>query len=237
MGDFISSLLKVIFPARCLFCKSFGSYFCSKCQSLLTIEKPLICPVCKKNAFDGLTHFSCRKRLTLDGFYFFADYKNTLPQIIRRLKYQPFLSAAIKEIVEKLYLFSSFKETNHSLAFEKFISLNPVVIPVPLSSARFKWRGYNHAGEIGKYLANLWQVSFLQNILFRIKNTKPQAKLNFKEREENIKSAFAVDKKASIPEKIVLIDDVWTTGATLTECGKTLKQNGVKEVWAVTLTR
>jgi len=83
-----------------------------------------------------------------------------------------------------------------------------------------------------------WQVR--TDILLRHKHTKPQTDLKGKERKVNIRGAFKINsncKLSILNSKLILFDDVWTTGSTLRECGKVLKRIGVKEAWGLTLTR
>ncbi len=102
------------------------------------------------------------------------------------------------------------------------------VIPIPLSTGRCKERGYNQSfliayGLLGKKPKN--------NILERIKETKPQTELSYQERIENVKNSFKALKEKVEGKKILLVDDVMTTGATLKEASKALKEAGAKEVW------
>jgi ComF family protein len=101
-----------------------------------------------------------------------------------------------------------------------------------------KRRGFNQAEEIGKIISEKIYIPLKVDNLIRIKNTDSQTKLNKKQRIENIKNAFIIKDKDTIKGKIIfLIDDVYTTGATMEECAKVLKKAGAREVWGLVAAR
>ena len=111
---------------------------------------------------------------------------------------------------------------------------NFLIIPVPMHKKRFKQRKYNHMDLVADELSKLtgWKVN--TKLIQRIKETKPQYKLNTKEREENLKNAFKVTKENYNGEKLLLIDDILTTGSTLTEIIKTLNKEGITNIVGLT---
>ena len=113
------------------------------------------------------------------------------------------------------------------------------LIPVPLHKVRKRERRFNQSEILGEALAQKLTLRLPQNILIRIKNTKDQTKLSIEERKENVAGAFQVQDKQKIlhGKKIILVDDVITTGATLNECARVLKQAGAKEILAVTIAK
>jgi ComF family protein len=95
----------------------------------------------------------------------------------------------------------------------------------------------NHSEEIAKILAKLTpKDKEVVSTLTKQKKTKKQSQLTKEERLENVKGAFK-NKSKEIPENLILVDDIFTTGATMRECAKTLKKEGVKKVWGFTLAR
>ena len=112
------------------------------------------------------------------------------------------------------------------------------LVPIPLSRKKLKERGFNQAQEIAKELSLSLKIPLLSDVLLKIKETSAQVELQGKDRQENIKGVFVCQKPDLIKsKKIILIDDVFTTGATMEECARVLKTAGAKEVWGVTVAR
>ena len=121
----------------------------------------------------------------------------------------------------------------------RFIKSYDIIIPVSISKQRFKERGYNQTLLIAKELAsNIEKLELKNDVLFKIKNTAPQSTLNKAERKSNLKGAYAVKNETVIKNKKVLIlDDVYTTGSTAKECSKLLKSAGVKHIGVITIAK
>jgi ComF family protein len=116
-------------------------------------------------------------------------------------------------------------------------SVPDAIIPVPLHRKRLLSRGYNQSTELCRSLARRLERPVISDGLNRIKNTVPQTKLGTVERQENIKAAFDASSIRVKGKSILLVDDVYTTGATLRECTRTLKRAGTKEVNVLVLAR
>lgn len=110
------------------------------------------------------------------------------------------------------------------------------VVPVPLHPKRKKHRGFNQSFILAKIIAREKDRVLITNCLVKTENRLPQTIVEAHERGKNIKGAFAVKKAENIKDKVILlVDDVYTTGATITECCETLLQAGAKEVRIITL--
>ncbi len=113
-----------------------------------------------------------------------------------------------------------------------------LVLPVPLHVRRLQQRGFNQAGLLAGTLGRLIHRPVCYDILVRQCWTEPQTRLNREERLQNVKNAFLVPDSTRVKDRCVLIiDDVFTTGTTLSECAKTLKEAGASEVHAITVCR
>ncbi len=116
-----------------------------------------------------------------------------------------------------------------------------LIIAAPLHLKRLKKRKFNQAGLLAKEISKFSKQSkFIPDFLIRVKNTRPQIELRKKQREKNLKRAFLVNKKYRElvkGKKILLIDDVMTTGATVENCAKELKRRGAKEVLVLTIAK
>jgi ComF family protein len=152
-------------------------------------------------------------------------YQGVLAEAIQRFKYQGDINLAgpLSWFWNKINL--------EDLSFE-------AIIPVPLHPARLRKRGFNQALLLGKTLGKIHNKRILTGALRRIRNTIPQVQLDHSERVKNVRGAFAVRKQEEIMDKrLLLVDDVFTTGATVNECARVLKKSGAKEIIVLTLAR
>lgn len=232
-------LLDLFFPKFCLGCKKEGSYLCDDCRTLLDIaefdyclcsSKPQRLPSDQKS---GKCNRCQDKRLS--GLYFALPYKEKAltRKIIYQFKYRPYLKDLAKTLAGILveHLVISGKNTNE-------IWQNSVLIPVPLDKKKLKSRGYNQSEELAKELSEVLQIPMISDNLIKIKNTKPQMELKKEEREKNLGKAFKIkNSQTLLGKKIFLVDDVYTTGSTMDECAKTLKEAGAKQVWGIAIAR
>lgn len=111
------------------------------------------------------------------------------------------------------------------------------IAPVPLNPARHRFRGYNQSALIAKPISQSFSKSYIPDSLKRIKNTRSQVGLNADQRKKNMVGAFLADTAKCKGNSILLIDDIATTGTTLNECAKSLKQAGAVKVYCLTLAR
>jgi competence protein ComFC len=233
-------LLDLLFPKFCLGCKKEGIYLCDDCRALLDIAEYNYC-LCDKNPSrlspeqkSGKCN-RCQVK-SLSGLYFALPYKEkTLTKtLVHQFKYEPYLKDLSKTLASILieHFILSDKNTNE-------IWENSVLIPVPLDEKKLKARGYNQSEELANELAKILKVTVLLDVLIKIKPTKPQMELSKEERETNLRDAFMVKNPSAIAQgkKIFLVDDVYTTGSTMNECTKVLRQAGAKQVWGIALTR
>jgi ComF family protein len=113
-----------------------------------------------------------------------------------------------------------------------------LILPVPLHVRRLKQRGFNQAGLLAGTLGRLIHLPVRYDILVRRCWTEPQTRLNREERLQNVKNAFLVPDSSRVKDRrVLIIDDVYTTGTTLSECAKTLKDAGASKVHAITVCR
>ena len=144
-----------------------------------------------------------------------------------------------------LYKYRQFKVLGKGLADfisrslgrdESLFSGVDFLVPVPLHPKKKRKRGFNQAKEIALWLSKKYTIPCLDMVLIKKKNTPPQTMCESNERLQNAKDAYAVKNPAVVTGKILLlIDDVFTTGATINECSRVLRKAGAKEVRALTL--
>lgn len=225
-------VLDTLFPKFCLNCGREGSFLCQDCFSLLEVLDRQYCPFCTTVVSDRKTCSKCKRSKYLEGLYCAGSYDNfILKKLINQFKYEPYIKE-ISEILSSLII-AHFINSNNQNNFSNFI-----LIPVPLYIKKLKQRGFNQAEEIAKKLSETLKIPLVSNCLSKKQETSPQVNLKGKEREENIKGVFFCQKSEAVKgRKILLVDDVLTTGSTMEECALTLKKAGAKEVWGVAVAR
>ena len=229
-------LLNFLFPPRCLICQTKGGYFCPGCQGKLVFLSCQVCPVCGQATLDGRVHEYCQTKYSLNGLSNIFSYSSPLREAIKRVKYKPYLFDAISELAR--LAIPHFEKDDDFILLREFLAKKPIIVPIPLFSRRYRERGYNHARIIAQSLAQEWHLRLEDDLLVRVKNTRPQSFLKAEERAKNIKSAFAVNRRRREKSPpILLVDDIWTTGATMRTAGNVLKRAGFPEAWGLTLCR
>lgn len=121
--------------------------------------------------------------------------------------------------------------------FQRFNLSADVIVPVPLHPARLRNRGYNQSELLARELGHLLDIPVNSSTLKRIRNTKSQMELGADERHRNVMNAFVCRDEKLSGQKVLLIDDVCTTGSTLDACADALKHGGVASVWGLTLAK
>ena len=232
------SFLDLLFPKRCVSCGKFGSYICKSCFAKIEfIQKP-VCPVCQRQAVGGKTHPGCAGRFRLDGLVVACRYSGPVKLAIAKVKYR--WVADIGQILVDLLASNIWKFDLPSEA---------VLVPIPLHGKRKNWRGFNQAELLANLLSKSFGVS-ITDAMIRIRQTKSQVGLKRDDRRENVRGAFALRPSGQKKRKpfdsaqgkiisevkgknIIWVDDVYTSGATMTECCKVLKKEGAGEVWGM----
>lgn len=237
------NLLDLLFPKRCVGCGRWGGCLCQSCLKEIQPLNFYLCPICERPSMGGTTHVNCQTKYNLNGLVSCFCYKPPLKNLIFKLKYR-FLFSLAEELDSLMIknLKSKFKKGGGAV-LRSFLKKKPVVIPVPLHAWRFNWRGFNQASFLAKAVAQEFGLRFCEDLLLRTRFTSPQTFLKRQERKSNVKGVFEVNSKYSLNilisqyPNILLVDDVWTTGATIKTCANLLKRKGAKEVWALTLVR
>jgi len=219
--------LDLLFPRRCLVCGSFGDWFCLVCQRTVKLNQSQSCAVCGQNAPNGMTHPSCAGELSLNGLMRAAHFQQ-LQQLIHAFKYQGIteLSAPLAEIYMRFI---------ESFGYKNFVS-NFQILPVPLHPKKRLMRGYNQSELLAQALVQKLGAPCDTAVLMRTKDSPSQTTLDKRHRANNVRGCFAcADSNRARGKNFLLLDDIATTGATLSECAKTLKRAGAREVWGLVL--
>jgi competence protein ComFC len=210
----------LLWPVECVSCHVEGEWLCTDCQNNLELSRTDLCSFCGKAGQNGICD-SCQKSLKLDGVVSLFPYNQlAIQEIIRQAKYRGHTDALY-------YLTSQFLEDID----DRLPSGGWKLVPIPLAKERMRERGFNQSLVLAKIISSRQLPIWLG--LKRHIDTPAQAKLDKKDRRLNIKDCFSLIAPA--PEKVILVDDVTTTGSTLAEAAKLLRHHGTKEVWAITL--
>jgi len=230
----IKLIKDILFPIFCADCGKEGEWWCSPCRRKYKTTLITKCPVCHRPSEFGAVCVVCRPISSLDGLAAYLHYFEKQPAavLIQKFKYQ-----YAKDIIEV------WKKIVSPIRFFWLENIKLVAImPVPLHPRRERERGFNQADLIAgifkeKMSAEFPAIDFqINRDLIRQRFTQQQAKLTKEERLKNIEGAFSWSGK-ECPKTVILIDDVFTSGATMQECAKVLKSAGAEIVWGVTLAR
>ena len=224
-------LQDLIFPKVCLGCRREGQWLCPVCLEKISLTTVDVCPICKQPSENGLVCRQCRGQSFLDGLWVVADYDDWLVQdLIKALKYDYVAELAVElgRLVQKYFARAAPEREGTFL------------LPVPLHRRRLLERGFNQSELIAKSAGKFLQLPLAEPLLRRKKYLPAQAKLPRPARIVNIKSAFAYNEKFSQADRgmnLILVDDVYTTGATMQECASVLKKSGFDKVWGLVIAR
>jgi ComF family protein len=231
--------LDYFFPASCSYCSnpvadSGIPRFCGQCWSELAPVPGPVCPSCGRpfGSPESLTHspghecLACRTTPPhFDQALAAGLFEGPLREAIHVYKYRP-----VKSLGKPLaaWMAEQVRMTAHL----------DLAVPVPLHRKRLRHRGFNQALILAHGISQRFSVPLLFDNLMRLRSTRPQVELSSHERMENVKGAFGLVRPSEVREKrVLLIDDVFTTGATMNECARVLKEAGAASVTVQTLAR
>lgn len=211
------NILNLIYPPKCGICGKLNETFlCDKCYKILENDAKFSIEKFEKleNEFD-------------EHIYMFK-YEGVIRRIILQYKFQ-----------EKSYIYKTI--VNFLLKNKKMfeiIKTYDTIVPVPISRKRKKTRGYNQSYLIAKDLANIIGIKLENRVLFKTKNIIEQSKLNKEDRLENIKDVYEIkNAKKVLNKKILLFDDIYTTGSTANECCRILKKANPDKIGVLTIAK
>ena len=239
-------IFDILFPPICVNCQKYITQLesettntlkliCDGCSKQIKINTSLFCPFCRTRLADNKKICNHSKK-DFPYYYFLAAAGNYDDPILRNLihcfKYQKFekLTLILGNIVMK-YI-NNFSPDG-GLKIKNFI-----IISIPLHFWREKQRGFNQSKLIAEYIARKLNLQLVDS-LKRAKNNKPQARSkNSEERNKNVEEIFKITNPELISGKnIILIDDVYTSGATMNKAVKILKENGAKKIIALVIAK
>ena len=210
----LENILELIYPTTCGFCgKICKEAICKKCEiNLRKYEINLI----RKNK----KYYSQSMHL----YRYEGDIRNKI--IDYKFNNKPYLYKTFAKIILK----------NKKICV--FLKSYDIIIPVPIHKQRKLKRGYNQTELIAKEIVKNTNLKLENKVLFKTKNIMPQSMLNKSKRQQNVKNAFIIKNPKNIfNKKVLLFDDIYTTGSTALECAKILKKHGAQKIGVLTIAK
>ncbi len=225
--------LDLIFPKECLSCGQEGFYLCAKCFKQIKLNNKNYCALCKRKTFLSQICQTCQKNTNLRAVWITADYNNEILQnLIHNLKYK-YVEEISQILADLIIKYLGLNKIFLSLKIDKD---NSIITAVPLHKKRYLMRGFNQSELLARKVSNYYKIPAVA-LLKRKINTASQINLKRKERQANVKKAFIYKPSKNFVKnkKIIIIDDVITSGSTLNECAKVLSEAGFKEIYGLVI--
>ncbi|MDP8262292.1 MAG: ComF family protein [Candidatus Ancaeobacter aquaticus] len=236
--DYGKSFLDIFYPRHCLLCSdplSFGEeLICPTCSRAVIFTKDPFCKKCARplvvsvGGRDGC--YTCKsEKLPFEQLIALGIYEGDLKKCIHALKFEK------KEYISKWF-------SDALVSFIESYSINirnyDCIVPVPMHPLRKKERGFNQAELIARSLSKKLQIPYARGVLKRVKIGEVQSGLNKKKRQQNVEDAFVVTSPDVIKNNtVLLVDDIYTTGATVQSAARLLRVNGARKVSVCVLAR
>lgn len=237
-GAIVQFIKDCLFPVFCLGCDVEGVWWCSDCVKKSFSGGEFYCPVCHVKNLNGKNCYNCQAVSSLETVAAFFNYQENraVGELIKKFKYNlvtdinQLWARIIKEFLGTIWQKGDLP--NHGV----------LIVPVPLHNRRQRERGFNQAYLIAQNIFEVLKKDHpdirLDDVgLQRIKFTKQQARLNRSQRLENLKGAFGWLGQKPIDQNVILVDDVFTSGATMQECARVLRLAGAQKVYGVVMAR
>ncbi len=232
-------VLNFLFPQTCVICGKLNrNYICEKCEKRFYKYKKFGIIDNRKRIIDKLNiqnvnlkqkyYFVQGEKIYWEKLLYCFEYKSIIRKYILKYKFgsKPYLSN-----------FFSNQILNNKKLYE-ILKLYDIIISVPMEKIKKQKRGYNQTELIAKLVAENQEILYEENLLKKIKNTKTQSTLKKEERKDNIRDAYIINEKRKVlDKKIILFDDIYTTGATVNEISKKLKEAGAKEILVIVIAK
>ena len=227
------ALAEVVAPARCLGCLREGVWLCADCRDKRKNFEQA-CIVCRRKSVRGLTHDACQQKTALTGHLAAGAYHD--PALRRGVHWLKFKSVrAVAPALASLVI--PYLNTIAPLAQ---LRIEAELVPIPLHRRRESARGFNQSEVLAQSIATITGLP-VRDRLLRCRATWAQARLPEKLRQENLAGALTLAPEATmvgaLAQTLILIDDVATSGSTLTAAARVLKDHGAGSIWAVTIAR
>jgi competence protein ComFC len=234
--DFLAAMASLFYPPACAVCSDMvdaGEYLCTGCDAKLTRIVPPFCAKCSEPFPAAISNiFTCancgHRRLHFDAAVAAYRSRGIVRKVVLHFKYSGQIH--LRHLVARWLITALDDERLRSATFD-------IIVPVPLHPARERERGFNQSALIAELLSAHTMLP-VQPLLQRVRYTTTQTVFDRAERMQNLHGAFRLRKTAVVRGlRVLLVDDVLTTGSTLSECARVLKMAGAGSVYAATAAR
>ena len=223
VSDYVQTALDFLLPHMCLLCETetTDGLVCNNCLDYLPVVTSPICQRCGRPIKRGITCRLCKRVSILDHGRAWMLFIPPSDKVIHHFKYRG--KTKLAQLLGRAM--ATLIRTDHIL------KRADVVMPVPLFWWKQLRRGYNQATLLAHVISQETDINE-QPALRRVRNTRTQTRLSESERQDNVRNAFTIEEDGFDNKNILLVDDVLTTGATIQECARMLKNAGAREVYS-----
>lgn len=215
--NLLETALDFIFPPVCGFCGELSEgYLCTKCRE----------DIIHSDIYLNQLDLYQDKSIFIDEHFYLFSYEEPIREKILQYKFE-----------DKAYLASTIYEffMNNEKLYG-FLKKYDIMIPIPISSSRKRERGYNQSELLARKISRMASIPIEMQVLKKVKHNQPQSSLNRQQRKQNVKNVYKVQNELKIQnKKILLFDDIYTTGSTANECARILKGAGSSTVGILTI--
>jgi len=222
------TFLDFLFPRRCPVCGEItspaGSLICPSCFLKLSFVKPPVCKKCGKEIMDETMEYcsDCMGHFhAFESGVALLNYDETARTVMAQIKY--------KNKREYLDFFGAAMAKRYGMAVARMAV--EAIVPVPVHLSRRRARGFNQAEVLAGILGEKLKIPAAPKMLIRRKRTRPQKELSASERLKNLSGAFAAGEGSGGIKRVLLVDDIYTTGSTVEACARVLQNAGVEKVY------
>ncbi len=233
----LTRIVSLFIPYKCPGCGTAGEHFiCPECDKKIKRIAEPYCKRCGRPLPPGVRETAdcreCREaKMKFDVCRSVFQYQPPVDELVRKFKFSRNFAAGRRLMDGACEI--ALSDPEYFAGFDASAG----IVPVPLHPFRYIRRGFNQSEYFSEGFSRMWSVEIMP-CLIRRRHTRPQSLLPLKERAKNVRGAFSVRKNTALSGKrIILVDDVMTTGATIRECSRILKEAGAGEVYVLTIAR